>query len=65
MEEIMKQTLNHRRLRPWIAFVLSAILLIQSTLILSFHVSAENENTEEPTILAEDVSKRTETEPMW
>ena len=58
----MKQTRTHRRLRPWIAFVLSAILLIQSTLILTFHVSAENASTEEPTIVAEDVTKRTANE---
>ena len=61
-ETTMTRTLTHRRLRPWIAFVLSAILLIQSTLILSFHVSAENESTEEPTIVAEDITKRTENE---
>jgi len=53
-ETTMTRTLTHRRLRPWIAFVLSAILLIQSTLILSFHVSAENESIEEPTIVAVD-----------
>lgn len=61
-ETTMTRTLTHRHLRPWIAFLLSAILLIQSTLIFSFHVSAENESTEEPTIVAEDVTKRTENE---